>query len=191
MTLGNFLKKNESIETMARYLDGLDHPSRIQEIQVLSARELAKLYGIALKNIGMEDLLPKKFTPLQPIIFYGKNSLPALNIFQKRMCRSKDGSHILGYNHQTFQWATGPGYFVIKNETEKPGEVMVDYTQLPESKPATWPQLKSNNSGLGKLVYGSMKDFLRRVSRDIFIGIATKKGKPIGQYFILCREPVG
>ena len=105
------------------------------------------------------------------------------------MARSSDGKTILGYNHQTLSPITGPGYFMISNHTARPGEMQIDYTQLPHEKGADWPKLKSNDKGISKLIYGNLKDYMRRVSSDVFIGEATKNGKRVG-FFILCREEV-
>jgi hypothetical protein len=33
-----------------------------------------------------------------------------------------------------------------------------------------------------------MIDYMRRVSQHVFIGAATRNGKELGNYFILCRE---
>lgn len=185
--LVDLINGGEAISEIGRYLDWLDHDSRLREIRGLTAQEMAKLYGIAQKGVGPEDLLPKDFPSLKPVIFYGKNSLPVFTQFQKRMCRN-DHQGIIGYNHQGMGWATGPGYFVIKDNSDRAGEVMIDYTETPMAKPDSWPDINSNNSGIARLVYGGMKDYLRRVSRDVFIGLATKKGKEIGQYFLLYRE---
>jgi hypothetical protein len=83
---------------------------------------------------------------------------------------------------------TGPGYFVaVPNEARN--EVLVDYRRLPDDHPEGWPQIRSNEKGLSRFVYGFMVDTLRRVSEHVTIGSAARKGKDMGSWFLLTREP--
>jgi hypothetical protein len=83
---------------------------------------------------------------------------------------------------------SGPGYFVCKNgDGEHEGEIAIDYTHLPKSKPDSWPGIRGNEGGLAGLVYGGMVDYLRRVAQDVFIGSAHRGGKETGNYFVLSR----
>lgn len=193
--MGQFLKMIEegrSQKEMGTYLDSLTHEERLREMEAVPGFMQSKLYSLSTPDLKLDDMVPANSPPLQEIIFYGKNSLPAMNIFQKRMCRSNDGKIVWGYNHQSLKWLTGPGCFIVTSETDRPGEVLIDYTKLPDNFPPQWPKLwpkpKSNTSGITALVYGHMKDYMRRVSRNVFIGEATKKGKKLNQYFILCRQ---
>jgi hypothetical protein len=70
---------------------------------------------------------------------------------------------------------------------ERPREILIDYTRVPEVAPEGWPAVKDNTRGGGKLVYGGMHDFCRRVSSTVIIGAATRQGKMIGAYFVLAR----
>ena len=81
---------------------------------------------------------------------------------------------------------TGPGYFMAR-EDAKTGEILVDYNRLPDQKPLGWPEIRSNERGLSRFVYGFMVDRLRRVSEHVTIGSAARKGKDLGSYFILSR----
>lgn len=175
-------------EDMDHFLNNLSHQSRLNEIRSLNARQLKRLFELAPTGAVMEDLVAKETKPHEPIIFYGKNSLPSFSIFQKRMCRSQDGTHLLGYNHQTMQWVTGPGYFEVHDKTDRKGQIMIDYTYKPQEQVMGWPPIKPNESGISRFVYANMKDYLKRVSEHVFIGSAAKKGKDIGQYFVLSRE---
>ncbi len=187
-TFKKMIEEGKSQKELAAYLDSLSHAERLREVESIPGNIQEKLFQIAAADTKVEDLVPSTTPPLKEVIFYGKNSLPVMNIFQKRMCRSSDGSLLWGYNHQSLKWLTGPGCFIVANETDRPGEVMIDYTKLPTAFPPQWPAIKSNNSGITALVYGHMKDYMRRVSKNVFIGEATKKGKKMGQYFLLCRE---
>ncbi|EKD41452.1 MAG: hypothetical protein ACD_73C00718G0005 [uncultured bacterium] len=182
------LEQNQGINDIALYLNSLSHEERLIEINQLSSKDLKKLYEKGIVGVTIEDLVPKKYEPLKEVIFQGRNSLPLNRSFQKRMCRSSDDLHLIGYNHQPLMWASGPGYYVASGHSERAGEVMIDYTQIPSEKPGSWPLIKSNETGIGYLVYGGMKDFLRKVSSHVFIGEACKKGKSLNQYFILCRN---
>ncbi|QQR79520.1 MAG: hypothetical protein IPJ69_09155 [Deltaproteobacteria bacterium] len=189
-SLLEMIKAGKSQKSIGAFLDGLSHEDRLKEINSVGGKFQSCLFQIATPDLKFSDLMPSDAKPLQEVIFYGKNSLPLFSTFQKRMALSGsgDGSKVWGYNFQTFQKITGPGCFVIDEATDRPGEIMVDYTRLPKENVAGWPEIKSNETGLTKLVYGYMKDYLRRVSKNVFIGEATKKGKSIGQYFILCRQ---
>ena len=47
--------------------------------------------------------------------------------------------------------------------------------------------MKPNSRGLSRFIYFNMYDYVRRVSPHVVIGAATRLGKPIGQYFVLCK----
>ena len=117
---------------------------------------------------------------------------PAFTHFEKRFCRSheQDPSHptaLAGCNFQPLAPLTGPGYFVARDDPAG-GEVLIDYRELPASHPPDWPEIRSNERGLARLVYGFMLDRLRRVSQQVSIGCATRRGREIGSWFVLARE---
>jgi hypothetical protein len=58
---------------------------------------------------------------------------------------------------------------------------------VPNEKPSDWPEIRSNERGLSRFVYGFMIDRLRRVSEHVTIGSAARNGKDLGSYFILSR----
>ncbi len=184
------IEEGKPQKEISSYLDSLGHEQRLKEVQTLSGSVQRKLWALAKADLSLHEFFPFNQPPLQEVIFYGRNSLPlpGMNLFQKRMCRSQDGKTIWGYNHQSLQCITGPGSFVVTEESDRPGEIMIDYTRLPTGSPPQWPAVKSNSSGITALVYGHMKDYMRRVSKNVFIGEATKKGKKINQYFLLCRK---
>lgn len=152
----------------------------------------ARLWDLAEAGptIKMENLIPKDAEPLEPVIFYGKNSLlPPFTGFQKRMCRAPDGDALWGYNHQLFGFATGPGYFVVRDgESEEIGPVAIDYTAIPPEKPGSWPTIRSNRYKLSWFIYHNMVDCLREVGEGVFIGRAVRRGKITSNYFLLARD---
>ena len=84
---------------------------------------------------------------------------------------------------------TGPGYFVaVPNPERADREVWVDYRRVPDVHPPDWPEIKRNERGLSRFVYGFMVDTLRRVSEHVTIGSAARKGKDMGSWFLLTRE---
>ena len=98
---------------------------------------------------------------------------------------------VVGYNHQSMAFVTGPGHFVVKaahEGSDVPDELYFDYTARPVAIPASWPAYKSNTSGLSTLVYGNMKDYMRSVAENVVVGAAYKSGKQSGDYFLLCHE---
>ena len=173
---------------IAAYLDALPPGERLDAIRSLAgpARQRRLWTAVAdAPRVTLDDLVPADTAPLREVVFEGKNSLPAFTLFQKRFCRPPTGSDELwGYNHQSLGWLTGPGYFVVHDDR---AGAAIDYREVPPGKPPAWPEIKSNACGVSRLVYGGMVDYLRRVSRDVFIGAATRNGKELGNYFVLCR----
>jgi hypothetical protein len=183
----NMIEAATSQREISLTLDSLSHEERLREVESVAGEAQRRLYRIAAADLKLQDLIPAGILPLQEVIFYGKNSLPLFSTFQKRMCRSKDGLRVWGYNFQSLGWLTGPGYFGVADDSDRSGEILVDYTKTPQDFPADWPSFQPNNKGVSRFVYDQMKDYLRRVSKNVFIGEATKRGKSMNQYFLLCR----
>ena len=53
-----------------------------------------------------------------------------------------------------------------------------------------WPPIKRNNQGLQVLVYNKTRDFMRKVSDHVSIGMAFKVEKSLNNWFTLVREDV-
>lgn len=178
---------------IADFLDQLDEHTRIHVVRQLGRRDQKTLYdkveGFA--PLELVDLVPANRSDFGEVRHLGRNSLPAFRIFEKRFCRlpgsSPDAPDVLaGYNFQTMAPLTGPGYFLAREDT-KTREVLVDYHLLPDQKPSDWPEIRSNERGLSRFVYGFMIDRLRRVSKHVTIGSAARNGRDLGSYFILNR----
>lgn len=183
------------MSAIAGLLDDLTHPIRTAVIRRFSRADQKGLYRRAegFAPLSLADLVPPSRGDLEEVRHLGLNTLPAFRVFEKRFCRAagedrEDPSALAGYNFQTMQPLTGPGYFVAV-EDEATREVLVDYTRLPASTPADWPAVRSNEKGLSRFVYGFMVDRLRRVSEHVTIGSAARKGRELGSYFVLTREP--
>jgi hypothetical protein len=176
---------------VASFLDVLTDPERVATVRGLGPGALRTLWELVdgFAEMTLADLVPRTIPPYEPIIHYGRNSLPVFTLFEKRFYRMGDGSAVGGANFQTLSPLTGPGYFVARKDDRRP-EVLIDYTHLPKDKPPEFPEIRDNESGIARLVYGSMVDSLRRVSEHVSIGAATRDGKPVDAYFVLCREPL-
>ena len=179
---------------LARYLESLDGAERAREIRGLGRREQARLFDAAegLRPIGLSDIVPSGTPPLEPVVHDGRNSLPLFRLFEKRFCRPPDlgdDGRLWGYNEHAVRWATGPGYFVATEG--RSGEVLLDYRELPSVRPNAWPPIKPNSSMRGRLVYGEMQDVLRGVAAGVVVGRATRRGKPLDNWFVLCRRAPG
>ena len=171
------------IETLREQLDTASHETRLAWMWGLNKRELRALYETAAGNaVGVAQF---HAGPGETLINHGQNSLPLFSRFQKRV--ALNGQQVQGYNHQSMAWLTGPGHFVVRESPDVEGEVWFDYTGVPDADFAGFPKVVSNDSGLSRLVYSGMIDIMRRVSSDITIGAALKKGKMTGDYFALCR----
>jgi hypothetical protein len=185
-------------DAIASFLDSLSHAQRVEATRALGRSEQRRLYAAVdgFLPVEMAELVPPSVADLAQVRHFGRNTLPAFTLFEKRFCRPKGADPrkpdaLYGYNFQSLSPLTGPGYFVARPVPGRP-EVDIDYRELPSERPPAWPAIRSNERGLGRFVYGFMVDTLRRVSQHVTIGSAARGGKPIGSWFVLVREdPVG
>jgi len=191
MSIHDFFRDAKvDVAGLAAYLDALDGERRVAEARDLDAAEQARLFDAAAghRRITLDDFVPRGSAPLRPVIHFGRNSLPMFKIFEKRFCLPDAGAdgELWGYNEQAFKTFTGPGYFVAKQSSAQ--EVVIDYCELPPRKPAQWPPILPNSARLGRFIYHRTRDFMRGVSQHVSIGRATREGKPMDNWFVLCRE---
>jgi hypothetical protein len=179
---------------IARLLDGLTHLERVAAVRSLGRTQQRRLYAAVdgFLPLRLADLVAPSTADLVPVRHYGRNTLPAFTHFEKRFCRPRGQDRekpgeLWGYNHQAIAWATGPGYFVAEEDPARP-EVLIDYTRVPTGRAEGWPELRANERGLARFVYGFMIDRLRRVSEHVTIGSAARRGRDLGSWFALCRE---
>lgn len=195
--LGQILElvRTESLDmkALATAFDAASHDVRLQAIRSFTPKIQRRLFDAAEgQRVTLAQIIPPSLPAMRAVNHHGQNTLPAFRQFQKRFCRpeggvDKNGREVLwGYNHQTFSFFTGPGYYVAYDDPAT-GEVCVDYRELPPGKVAEWPPILSNKARLGFLVYYNMVDRLRRVSEHVTIGRAYK-AKPMSAWFTLVRE---
>lgn len=193
MDVSVLLEPTIDLPRLAEVLDGLGHEGRVHTIRTWTKKYQSELFEAAKGHmpLDLDFLVPSSVGQLVEVIHEGQNTLPAFNHFQKRFCKLEgDVAPVGGYNHQTLQPVTGPGYFVVDKGTgEHEGELAIDYTRVPKTKPAGWPDIKPNEGGLGALVYGGMIDYLRGISAHVSIGRAYK-GKAMNAWFALVRKDV-
>lgn len=183
---------------IASFLDALTHAQRVEATRALGRPEQRRLYDAVdgFRPVALADLVPASVPDMAQVRHFGRNTLPAFTLFEKRFCRPggadpRKPDALYGFNFQPLSPLTGPGYFVARQVAGRP-EVDIDYRELPPEHPAVWPAIRSNERGLGRFVYGFMVDTLRRVSEHVTIGSAARHGRPIGSWFVLCREdPIG
>ena len=187
-------------DQLAAFLDGLDHAGRMEALGSTSKAQQRTLWGLVEGGpaITMEHFVPASVADGVEVIHHGRNTLPVLRSFQKRFVRSADGEAegLYGYNEGVTRSVIGPGYFVAhptagNADWEARGAVVVDYFMVPSgSVPAAWPAVKANDKGLQVLVYNKTRDFMRRVSEHVSIGMAFKVEKSLNNWFTLVREDV-
>ncbi len=180
---------------IADLLDGLDHEERVLAVRSLGRSQQRRLYAAVdgFRPVHLADLVPPGVEDFTTVRHFGRNTLPAFTLFEKRFCRPQQADHekpaeLFGFNFQTLAPLTGPGYFVAHEDPGRP-EVWIDYRRVPAEHPEGWPEIRPNERGLSRFVYGFMVDTLRRVSEHVTIGSAARKGRDIGSWFVLCREP--
>jgi hypothetical protein len=179
---------------VARALDSMSHGERVQAVRAAGRGEQRRLYEAAsgFRALRTTDMVPAATAPLTPVRHYGKNTLPAFTHFEKRFCRPagadpQQPDRLYGYNQTSTAWLVGPGYFVLRPDAAR-GELLVDYNLLPDDRAPGWPEIRSNERGPGRFVYGFMIDTLRGVSEHVTIGSAARNGRDLGSWFLLCRE---
>jgi len=175
-------------------LDGASHDERVEAVRSLGRREQRRLYEAVegFRPVRLEHLVPPSVADFTPVRHYGRNTLPLFTSFEKRFCRPRgtdalSPALLYGFNFQVMAPVTGPGYFVAREDPDRP-EVWIDYNEVPREHPEGWPEIRRNERGLARFVYGFMVDTLRGVSEHVTIGSAARRGKDIGSWFILCRE---
>lgn len=179
---------------VSELLDRMSHAERVAAVRSLGRKHQSRLYAAVdgFRPIRLSDLVPASVAEFTPVRHYGKNTLPLFTHFEKRFCRPKGvdaekPGELYGFNFQTMAPVTGPGYFVAREDSGRP-EVLVDYNTVPLAHPDGWPEIRSNEIGLSRFVYGFMIDTVRGVSAHVSIGSAARRGKDLGSWFILCRE---
>ena len=174
---------------LAGHFDGLDDGARAAAAGTLDAREQARLYEAAagFRPLTLADFVPERVAPLEEVIHSGRNSLAMFTRFEKRFCRPLTGeARLWGYNEQSLKWLTGPGYFVCYPIDA--GQVLIDYCEVPPGKPDAWPPILPNSARLSRFVYYRTRDTMRGVSPHVSIGRAAREGKPMDNWFVLCRR---
>lgn len=182
-------------QRVAELLDGLPHAERVAAVRSLGRTAQRRLYAAVdgFRPLRLSDLVPPGLPDMHSVRHYGRNTLPLFTLFEKRFCRPRGADHekpgeLYGFNFQAMAAFTGPGYFVAHENPARP-EVWVDYRRVPPEHPEGWPGIRVNERGLGRFVYGFMVDTLRGVSEHVSIGSAARRGRDIGSWFVLCREP--
>lgn len=179
-------RDDRCIERIGQTLDRMDPQSRLWTVLSIEAAEQAALWDLMEgRTVTAEHFVPAGTASLQPVTHHGKNSLPLFSRFQKRFCRQEGVEEVWGYNHQTFSWLTGPGYFVGRNDD---GRYVLDYTKLPPQRPEGWPTLRDNDRALARPVFGGLVDEIRGVSEHVCIGRAARGSTPMDSWFVLCRD---
>jgi hypothetical protein len=181
-------------QEVSDFLDGLDHADRVAAVRSLGRASQRRLYELAdgFRPVRLEHLVPPSVSDFAQVRHYGRNTLPVFTQFEKRFCRPRGADavkpgELYGFNFQTMAPVTGPGYFVAREDASRP-EVLVDYNFVPDEHPDGWPEIRRNERGLARFVYGFMIDTLRGVSEHVTIGSAARRGKDMGSWFVLCRE---
>jgi len=193
MDVSVLLEPTVDIERLAEILDGLGHEGRVHAMRTWDKKRMAAIYEACKgRSITLDQVVPPSVGANVEVIHDLRNTLPVFTDAQKRFSKVEGGGAAVGGFNRQFGVArvSEPGYFVVsEGEGDHANELVIDYTKVPSSKPESWPDIEKNDSGfLNKIVWGGMVDYLRRVSTHVSIGMATKDGKAIGQYFALVRR---
>ncbi len=180
-------------DEIAGYLDGLEGPARLAAVRGLAGRSLGALFErCGERPLSVDHLVPAALADGVEVRHLGINSMPLFRCFEKRFVRAPHGSapegRLWGYNHQAMQAFTGPGYFFVDPPTAG-SELVIDYHEVPSVSPREdWPAVRDNEGFPSSLVYGFMRDGMRRVNADVCVGRACRRGKQMNTWFALVRE---
>lgn len=179
---------------LARFLDALSPEERVRAVRAAGRSDQKRLYDAVqgFRPLHLTDIVPAEVAEMTPVRHYGKNTLPAFSHFEKRFCRPPQASpaeptELWGYNEGRARSLVGPGYFVLISDAER-GELLVDYRRVPPAHPPEWPEIRPNERGVSRFVYGFLVDTLRGVSEHVTVGSAARNGRDMGSWFMLCRE---
>ena len=191
--LGGFFRVDGvDVAGLAAYLDGLSDVERATATVSMRPSQQARLFDAArgFRPVDLEHFVPRAVAPRGQVIHTGKNSIPIFSRFEKRFCLPEAGANRLwGYNQnpRSIQGITGPGYFVCYAIAA--GEVLIDYTQVPPGPaPEAWPPIRPNSAGMSRYIYDRTQDTMRGVSKHVSIGRASRDGKLMENWFVLCRR---
>jgi len=189
MTLNDLLATpGVTAEQIQRHLASLSGAERVQQATHLDRRHHKTLWDLSANTdpLRLDEVVSSDRAPLDPVPFEGQNNQPIYRPFKKVFYRTSSGT-IGGYNDSPAAWFAGPGYYILKSDQSG---IYVDYTDIPREKPAAWPAIRPNDTGITQFVYGHMKDYLRRVYGRVVIGRAYRKGKATPNFFVLARPEV-
>lgn len=192
--LSQRIRAKEPPSEIAAYLDQLSADERRDQSQSLGPRDQRLLWTLCEgAEVTIDQMVPPERAG-ETVRHIGRNTLPVFKLFEKRFYRpSAESDELWGYNEGATRPLVGPGYFVChmsaQDERTDPAvaELVINYERLPERAPEGWPEVRSNERGVSKLVYAFMHDYMRRVSEHVTIGRAHIKGKESNNYFTLCR----
>jgi hypothetical protein len=180
---------------IAELFNGLSLTDTVAAARSLSGRGLQRPLWKAVEGnprLSVVDLVPADYAPLRPVVFHGKNSLPAFTEFEKICCRPRNGHDprvLWGYNETPIKTLVGPGYYVVRDTSDaRLGGAAFDYREVPPERLPEWPEIRPNSAGLSRFVYNRTVDYMRRVSECVFIGAATREGREMDSYFVLVRD---
>jgi hypothetical protein len=196
MSLVGLLREGAGIDEVAKHLDALTQQNRIEETHALSGADQKSLHALAAASppLDLEFFVPTSVADDTEVIHHGKNSQPLFRTFQKRWCRPAGlADQLFGYNETSLRPLVGPGYFIAHRSgepVEDPrGAIVVDYFMVPERcNVRGWPPVRPNGQGLSRLVYDKTRDYMRRVSEHVSIGIAYRLESRVMGTFVLCRD---
>jgi hypothetical protein len=180
------------VDALGRALDALDDRARVALVRSWGKDVQRRLWAACEgRRTTLDDFVPPGVAPRTEVVHAGRNSLPVFTRFEKRFTRVPGRDDVLyGYNEGPTRAIVGPGYYVAHVFSDR-GEVGIDYLETPEPGsplPATWPEIRTNESGLQKFVYAGMVDFMRKVSSHVTIGRAYKRGEDaLPHTFLLVR----
>ncbi|WP_430297234.1 hypothetical protein [Sinomonas sp. B1-1] len=175
------------LQGLKGHLDGLDDQSRVAAVRSLGPTQQALLFEAAA-DAALTDtahLVPAGTPVWHGVVHAGRNSLPLLSRFEKRFLRT-DLGEVFGHNRHVLSPLVGPGYFGVAR-TER-GFLVIDYARLPDMAPQGWPAVRSNSARLGRFVYDRTTDALRAVSGHVTVGRASRDGRALDAWFVLCRR---
>ncbi|OIO68296.1 MAG: hypothetical protein CO186_09725 [Zetaproteobacteria bacterium CG_4_9_14_3_um_filter_49_83] len=172
-------------EQIKMFLDQLNKAEQLSMTGDLHNDDQQRLWELSenFLTIRLTDLVPEDTPSLEPVIYAGENTLPVFQKFKKAMYRYE--GNVYGANSRLLKPSKfGMGFFSVC-QTDTLHEIIIDYSATPPvaARPAGWSKITPNDDG----IFHHLKDHVRKISNDFYIGKATRNDHHAG-YFTLCQE---
>lgn len=179
--LAALLAGRPTLAALEAQFDHWDAPTRVGQLAGLGQGGLAALWEItfAAAALGVGDLIPGSRPSFSAGRWVCHAGLPGWHEFENYFYQD-EGGLVWGrtqLRHWLPRWAAGAIYLGALAHPENAGQVMLDYSRIPQRAPPGWPELGGGPRRITRRVLGGLKGDLRRLSPGVIMGRASWGGQ--------------